>query len=100
MATTPVTIGTCGTKGGRQKMMSLNTFKSVMVHEAVESDFYNWDVFLKMFYRDFKKKVKHNHIFSVSNNSLTDNKLEVDLRQSNLAEHPTVKHNAIKRDEK
>ena len=71
----------------------------VTVHEAKEEDFFDWDEYLSLFYSDFVKKIKQNHIFSCTHGAYDKNKtkLIVDLRKSDLPEHEIVQHNAIKR---
>ena len=75
----------------------LDKSECVTVIPAVEGDFKDWDKFLNLYYSEFKKKVKHNHIFSSTHGECRDgNQMMTDLRRSDLPEHPVVKHKSFK----
>ena len=78
-------------------MDHLNVSESVTIHPTLADDFFDYESFLDMFYSDFKSKVKQHHIFSCNyNSSRVGNKINVELRESNLDIHPITTHNAIK----
>ena len=63
-----------------------------------ESDFYDYESFLNLFYRDLSGQVIVNHIFSCSKEDSRDgNKLNMQIRKSNLPQHPNVAFNVIKK---
>ena len=75
----------------------LNKSECVTVIPAVEGDFKDWDQFLNLYYSDFKRKVKHNHIFSCTHGESREaNQMMVDLRKSDLPEHTIVRHKSFK----
>ena len=75
----------------------LDVSESVTVHPTQADDIFDYESFLDMFYSDFKGKVKQHHIFSCNyNSSRVGNKINVELRESNLDIHPITTHNAIK----
>ena len=50
----------------------LDKSECVTVIPAVEGDFKDWNKFLNLYYSEFKKKVKHNHIFSSTHRECRD----------------------------
>ena len=78
-------------------LKALSTSDQVTVVPAEEDNFKDYTTFLNLFYGNFTKKIKKNHIFSCSfKDNRVGNQLEVHLRESNLDVHPIVKHNAFK----
>lgn len=76
---------------------ALDNSEFVTVHASAPEDFFDWESFLDLFYSDFRKKVKQNHIFKCSyEKNRKKNQLQVELRESNLDKHKTSYHNAIK----
>ena len=47
-------------------LVKLNSSNKVTVHLASNDDVFGYDTFFKTFYRDYKRKVKRNHICSVT----------------------------------
>ena len=79
-----------------QLFTALDGSRLVSIHEATAEDFFDWDEYLGLFYSSFTGKIKHNHIFECSMENRVGNQLQVDLRESALAEHTVEKHNAFK----
>ena len=77
-------------------MKKLNGSDKVTVYAAVEDDFFVYDSFLGLYYRQFSKKVKQNHILGCSKDNWDKNKLNVELCKSSLSEDKIALHNAIK----
>ena len=78
-------------------LKALSTSDQVTVVPAEEDNFKDYTTFLNLFYGNFTKKIKKNHIFSCSfEDNRVGNQLEVHLRESNLDVHPIAKHNAFK----
>jgi len=76
---------------------SLDRSDNVSILMTEESDFYDYETFLDMFYRDLSGQVKVNHIFSCSyKEGRVGNGLNMQLRKSNLPQHPNFALNVIK----
>ena len=69
----------------------------VKIHPSSEGDFKDYINFLDLFYSDFTRKVKQNHIFGWSIENQIGNHLQCDLHKSNLDKHKMVKHNSFNR---
>jgi hypothetical protein len=77
-------------------VFQLNVSESVTVIPMLHDDFLDYDVLLKdIMYIDLAGKVKQNHIFLCSGNALT--LVSIFPGQSNLDEHATTSHKALKR---
>jgi hypothetical protein len=75
----------------------LNKSNNVSILMTEESDFYDYESFLNLFYRDLSGQVVVNHIFSCSKEDSHDgNKFNMQIRKSNLPQHPNVAFNVIK----
>lgn len=75
----------------------LSVSNSVTIHEAKETDFYDWEGYLSKFYTQIKGKIKENHIFSCASEDIAGNQIIVKLRKSDRDCDVPVHHLAIKR---
>ena len=81
----------------QQLMKALSASDSVTIHSAQAEDFFDYDKFLSLYYSDLKGKIKQNHIFRCNiDANRVGNQIQIELRESNLAEHKVVRHNSIK----
>ena len=85
-----------------QLLHVLDDSPKVSVHQATASDFFDWDLYLNLFYSDFKKAgsgglIKKHHIFSCNyEKDRHKNTLHVNMRESDLPEHKVTVHKAFK----
>ena len=74
-----------------------NHSEKVTVIPAVEEDLCDWGKYLSLFYRNFVKKVKINHIFTAATDaSRRGNKMIVEICKSGLPHHSVDNHDCVK----
>ena len=75
----------------------LNSSKKVTVVPAQSQDFFDYDAFFDLFYRELTGLVKKNHIFSCDKtNCWEGTKLLMDIRQCDLPDASHVRYNILK----
>ena len=72
---------------------------SVTVVPTTPEDFLNYDALFDDVYRDLAGMIKQNHIFACGGGDGDDNAMLpiIQLRESNLDEHPIVNHKVVKK---
>lgn len=75
---------------------ALSASDGVTVIPTTHKDFFDYDTLFDTLYKDLKRKIKQNHIFSCEFKEGNDTKHEMILRASNLDEDKPTTHKAFK----